>query len=250
MQVLDAEPALRIERCGLGGFGRDGQGQLQRLFVAFQLGQAVLAKRRHKDPRRHHPAGFLPDQLRRTDGRKAGQDLCPGIRQRAGPGQGGRLVQGAEQRFGTEALNYRLRLKLRREGIGHTLQLVGPPCPQPQHHGGTEGTGGFPLPLCGREPDRFGHAEAAAVLTDALHVQHLIERQVHTLALQGAVPFCPPGAEDVQRPLGHSLGIQDLEVVEGGCPGNVQDGGGRRRKGQLTFHRDELVEHGRAADAL
>ena len=96
LQVFDAEPALRIERCGLGGFGRDGQGQLQRLFVAFQLSKAVLAKRRHKNPRRHHPASFLPEQLRRADGRKAGQDLCPGIRQRAGPGQGGRLVQGAE----------------------------------------------------------------------------------------------------------------------------------------------------------
>ena len=130
------------------------------------------------------------------------------------------------------------------------MQLVGPPRPQPQHHGGAEGAGGFPLPLCGREPDRLGHAEAAAVFAEALHIQHLIEGKVYTLALQGAFSFCPPGAENVQRPLGHRLGIQDLEVVEGGCPGNVQDGRRRRRKGQLTFHRDELVEHGRAADAL
>lgn len=77
---------------------------------------------------------------------------------------------------------------------------------------------GLPPPLCGREPDRLGHAEAAAVFAEALHIQHLIEGKVQALALHGAFPFCPPGAENVQGPLGHSLGIQDLEVVEEAVP--------------------------------
>lgn len=85
--------------------------------------------------------------------------------------------------------------------------------------------GASPSPCVAVNPTGSATQRQRAVFAEALHIQHLIEGKVQALALQGAFPFCPPGAENVQGPLGHSLGIQDLEVVEGGCPGNVQDGG-------------------------
>lgn len=110
--------------------------------------------------------------------------------------------------------------------------------------------GASPSPWRDRKAHRLGHAKTAAVLAEALHIQHLIERQLHTLTLQSVVPLGPPCTENGERSLGHRLGVEHLQVMDGHGPRKVQNRGGQRRKGQLPFHRDQLIQHGGAADAF
>ena len=241
-QILGAEPALRRKLGVRWGVQLQRQGQFQYLFVAFQFGQTVFPKGRDRYPAGKRPMIFLKRQQRRAEGSKAGQDLCPGIRQRPRTGQGSGFVQCTGQRFRDKFPGRLLRLEFCGEGIRHTLQLVRPPGPQLKHQGSGQLTGGVALPFCDGKAHRLGHTETAAVLTEAVHVHHLIEAQGHALALQGGVPFGPPGTLDGQFALCHGLAVEDLQVPDGGVPADVQDCGGRRRKRKLPFHGHQLFQ--------
>ena len=171
-----------------------------------------------------------------------------GVGQRAGAPQHRRLVQRAVQRLGGESLGREGRLEAGGEGIGHALELVGTPAAQPQHRRGREGGGGRAvlggLPFRRRKAHRLQHAEAAAVLAEAVCIQYLVEGQVGGLAAEGGVPFGPPCAEDVQYPLRHGLALHPLQLPHLGGAGDVEDGGGGLREGQRPLDGHELFEGG------
>ena len=205
LQILRAQRTLGVKVGIRRQFFRavHGEGKLQRLFVAFQLSQAVLPKGRDEGFGRQGPAAFFgADQLHRPKGSKAGQNGRACVRQRARALQAGRLVQGADQRFGEDLLHCQAGFILGGEGLRHALQLVRPPRRQPQHGRGGKGAfpGSFLLPFRQREAHRLHGAQAPAVLAQGLHIQHLLEGHRRPGALQGGVSFGPPRAGKVQLP--------------------------------------------------
>ena len=72
LQVLNAQPALGVG-VGVGReVGGEGQGVVQRLFVALHLPEGVFRKGRHHGPGREERSPLLPRQAHRPEGREAG----------------------------------------------------------------------------------------------------------------------------------------------------------------------------------
>ena len=82
------------------------------------------------------------------------------------------------------------------------------------------------------------------LLRDDPHlIQHLIEVQVHALALQCRIALGTPGTGNDQHALGNGFPVQELEVSDRGISAEVQNGGGRRGKADLALDRDQLFQH-------
>ena len=91
---------------------------------------------------------------------------------------------------------------------------------------------------------RLGHAQALAVLGQALHIQDLLKGDGRLLALQGGAVPAFPGAEGLDLPFDHRLARQQLDLGDGGAAADVQHGGGRLGKGHRPVGGKQLIQHG------
>ena len=248
LHVLHRQPALRV---GLGvrrEVGGQGQGVVQRLFVALDLPEGVFGESRHHGPGRQRGPSLAPRQAHRPERGKAGQNVRARIGQRPGPPQHRRLIQRTGQPLGGDGLGRHLGGEAGGKGVGHALELVGAPAAQPEQGGGRQGGGGAAvlggLPLGGGKAHRRKGAQALAVLAQPLHVHDLMEGQLGGLAQEGGVPLGPPRTEGAEGPLRHGLALHPLQLPHLGGAGDVEDCGGGLGEGQRPLDGDELFEGG------
>ena len=161
------------------------------------------------------------DGLLRAIVHKTGPQLRPCIRKRSGACGGGGIVQGAEQLLCDEWLRCEFRFKPGGKSIHCHLQLIAAPCPQVQHDIRRQ-LGGGAFRLRQGKAHRLCHAQAVAILGDALKIYHLLEGQCRRLTLQSSVPFCPPCTLHPQFPLDNSFTGKQLYLCHTGVTGNIQ----------------------------
>lgn len=86
-------------------------------------------------------------------------------------------------------------------------------------HGGGGQLGGGPVFALGQgKAHRLGHAQALAVLGQALHIQDLLKGDGRLLALQGGAVPAFPGAEGLICPLTTALPASSLTSVTAALP--------------------------------
>ena len=119
-----------------------------------------------------------------------------------------------------------------------------------QHQAGRQGARRVRLPFRQGEAYRLHHAKTLAVLGQAVHIQHLLERQSRAQALQFGFLLGTPGTLHPYFALDHRFAGQQPYLLCSGCACNVQHRRRRAGKSQLPFGRDQLIQHRNAAHAL